>query len=136
MINVLLGVIGLLLLGLLYTCCKKSSFGTWEDDNKEANQHKIINTILSESKQPYENHLFLNSEFIIGLDGHQSLVVEYDKSYSDVVFTPNVDWVKVINKSPNLILQVLPYNSDGRREAVITAKYGEYSDSLIITQKK
>lgn len=122
LINVLLGVIGLLLLGLLYTCCKKSSFGTREDDNKETNQHEIINTISSESKQPYENRLFLNSEFIIGLDGHQSLVVEYDKSYSDVDFTPNVDWVKVINKSPNLILQVLPYNSDGRREAVITAK--------------
>ena len=136
LIKVLLGVIGLLLLGLLYTCCASSSFGTLGYDKEQANQNELINTIPSASKPPYENRLFLNSEIVIGLNGHQSLVVEYDKSYTNVDFTPNVDWVKVINKSPNLILQVLPYNSDGRREAIITAKYGQYNDTLTITQKK
>lgn len=136
LIKVLLGVIGLLTLGLLHAYCAISSFVTWSDDNKGANQNEIINTIPSASDQSYEKRLFLNSEIVIGLDGHQSLDVEYDKSITDIDFTSDVDWVKVINKSPDLILQVLPYNSEGRREAVITAKYGLYNDTLTITQKE
>ena len=136
LIKVLLVVIGLLLLGLLYTCCASTSFGTLGLDKKQANQHKVINNIPSESKPPYDNRLFLNSEIFVGVDGHQSLVVEYNKSYTNVDFIPNVDWVKVISKTPNLVLGVQPYESDGRREAIITAKYGQYNDTLTITQKK
>lgn len=136
LLKVLFGVIGLLLLGLLYTCRASPSFATWGYDKGLPNKHKISDTIPSESKRPYEYRLFLNPETVVGLDGHQSLVVEYDKSYTNVDFTPNVDWVKVISKSPNLILEVLPYDSNGRREAIITAKYGQYIDTLTITQKK
>ena len=136
LIKVLLGVIGLLLLGLLYTCCARTSFGTLVYDKEQTNQHEVINNIPSESKPSYENRLFLNSEIVVGVDGHQSLIVEYDSSYTNVDFIPNVDWVKIISETPNLILQVLPYEFDGRREAIITAKYGQYSDTLTITQKK
>lgn len=136
LIKVLLVVIGLLLLGLLYTCCASTSFGTLGLDKKQANQHEVINNIPSESKPPYDNRLFLNSEIFVGVDGHQSLVVEYNKSYTNVDFIPNVDWVEVISKTPNLVLGVQPYESDGRREAIITAKYGQYNDTLTITQKK
>lgn len=62
--------------------------------------------------------------------------MEYNKSYTNVDFIPNVDWVEVISKTPNLVLGVQPYESDGRREAIITAKYGQYRDTLTITQKK
>lgn len=136
LIKVLLGVIGLLLLGLLYTCCASTSFGTLGYDKEQANQHEVINNIPSESKPSYENRLFLKPEIVVGVDGHQSLIVDYDSSYTNVDFNPNVDWVKIISKNPNLILQVLPYDSDGRREAIITAKYGQYSDTITITQKK
>lgn len=136
LIKVLLGVIVLLLLGLLYTYCASPSFGTMGDDKEQTNQHEVINNISSESKPSYENRLFLNSEIVVGVEGRQSLVVEYNKSYTNVDFIPNVDWVKVISKTPNLILQVQPYESDGRREAIITAKYGQYNDTLTITQKK
>lgn len=136
LIKVLLGVIVLLLLGLLYTCCASPSFGTMRHDKEQTNQHEVNNNIPSESKPSYENRLFLKSEIVVGVDGRQSLVVEYNKSYTNVDFIPNVDWVKVINKTPNLILQVQPYESDGRREALITAKYGQYNDTLTITQKK
>lgn len=136
LIKVLLGVIVLLLLGLLYTYCASPSFGTMGYDKEQTNQHEVINNISSESKPSYENRLFLNSEIVVGVEGHQSLVVEYNKSYTNVDFIPNVDWVKVISKTPNLILQVQPYESDGRREAIITAKYGQYNDTLTITQKK
>lgn len=136
LIKVLLGVIVLLLLGLLYTYCASPSFGTMGYDKEQTNQHEVINNISSESKPSYENRLFLNSEIVVGVEGRQSLVVEYNKSYTNVDFIPNVDWVKVISKTPNLILQVQPYESDGRREAIITAKYGQYNDTLTITQKK
>lgn len=136
LIKVLLGVIVLLLLGLLYTYCASPSFGTMGYDKDQTNQHEVINNISSESKPSYENRLFLNSEIVVGVEGRQSLVVEYNKSYTNVDFIPNVDWVKVISKTPNLILQVQPYESDGRREAIITAKYGQYNDTLTITQKK
>lgn len=136
LIKVLLGVIVLLLLGLLYTYCASPSFGTTGYDKEQANQHEVINNISSESKSSYKNRLFLNSEIVVGVEGRLSLVVEYNKSYTNVDFIPNVDWVKVISKAPNLILQVQPYESDGRREAIITAKYGQYSDTLTITQKK
>ena len=136
LIKVLLGVIVLLLLGLLYTYCASPSFGTMGYDKEQTNQHEVINNISSESKPSYENRLFLNSEIVVGVEGRLSLVVEYNKSYTNVDFIPNVDWVKVISKTPNLILQVQPYDSDGRREAIITAKYGQYSDTLTITQKK
>lgn len=136
LIKVLLGVIVLLLLGLLYTYCASPSFGTMGYDKEQTNQHEVINNISSESKPSYENRLFLNSEIVVGVEGRRSLVVEYNKSYTNVDFIPNVDWVKVISKTPNLILQVQPYESDGRREAIITAKYGQYNDTLTITQKK
>lgn len=136
LIKVLLGVIVLLLLGLLYTYCASPSFRTMGYDKEQTNQHEVINNISSESKPSYENRLFLNSEIVVGVEGRQSLVVEYNKSYTNVDFIPNVDWVKVISKTPNLILQVQPYESDGRREAIITAKYGQYNDTLTITQKK
>ncbi len=136
LIKVLLGVIVLLLLGLLYTYCASPSFVTMGYDKEQTNQHEVINNISSESKPSYENRLFLNSEIVVGVEGRQSLVVEYNKSYINVDFIPNVDWVKVISKTPNLILQVQPYESDGRREAIITAKYGQYNDTLTITQKK
>lgn len=136
LIKVLLGVIVLLLLGLLYTYCASPSFGTMGYDKEQTNQHEVINNISSESKPSYENRLFLNSEIVVGVEGRLSLVVEYNKSYTNVDFIPNVDWVKVISKTPNLILQVQPYESDGRREAIITAKYGQYNDTLTITQKK
>ena len=136
LIKVLLGVIVLLLLGLLYTYCASPSFGTMGYDKEQTNQHEVINNISSESKPSYEDRLFLNSEIVVGVEGRQSLVVEYNKSYTNVDFIPNVDWVKVISKTPNLILQVQPYESDGRREAIITAKYGQYNDTLTITQKK
>ena len=136
LIKVLLGVIGLLLLGLLYICCASTSFGTLGSDKVQNNQHEIINNIPTESKPSYRNRLFLNSEIIVGLAGDESFVVKYDKSYTNVDFIPNVDWVKVIRKSPDLILQVLPYDSDSRREATIIAAYGQYSDTLTITQKK
>ena len=136
LIKVLLGVIVLLLLGLLYTYCASPSFRTMGHDMEQTNQHEVINNISSESKPSYENRLFLNSEIVVGVEGRQSLVVEYNKSYTNVDFIPNVDWVKVISKTPNLILQVQPYESDGRREAIITAKYGQYNDTLTITQKK
>lgn len=136
LIKVLLGVIGLLILGLLYTCCASTSFGTLGYDKEQTNQHEGINNIPSKSKRPYEHRLFITSEILVGFEGRQSLVVEYDSSYTNVDFIPNVDWVKVISKTPNLILQVQPYESDGRREAIITAKYGQYSDTLTITQKK
>ena len=136
LIKVLLGVIVLLLLGLLYTYCASPSFGTLGYDKEQTNQHEVINNISSESKPSYENRLFLNSEIVVGVEGHQSLVVEYNNSYTNVDFIPNVDWVKVISKTPNLLLQVQPYESDGRREAIITAKYGQYNDFLTITQKK
>lgn len=136
LIKVLLGVIVLLLLGLLYTCCASTSFGTLGYNKEQTNQHEVINNISSESKPSYENRLFLNSEIVVGVEGRLSLVVEYNKSYTNVDFIPNVDWVKVISKTPNLILQVQPYESDGRREAIITAKYGQYNDTLTITQKK
>lgn len=136
LIKVLLGVIVLLLLGLLYTYCASPSFGTMGYDEEQPNQHEVINNISSESKPSYENRLFLNSEIVVGVEGRLSLVVEYNKSYTNVDFIPNVDWVKVISKTPNLILQVQPYESDGRREAIITAKYGQYNDTLTITQKK
>ena len=136
LIKMLLGVIGLLILGLLYTCCASPSFGTLGYDKEQINQHEVINNIPSESKRPYEHRLFITSEIFVGFEGRQSLVVEYDSSYTNVDFIPNVDWVKVISKAPNLILQVQPYESDGRREAIITAKYGQYSDTLTITQKK
>lgn len=136
LIKVLLGVIVLLLLGLLYTYCASPSFGTMGYDKEQINQHEVINKISSESKPSYENRLFLNSEIVVGVEGRQSLVVEYNKSYTNVDFIPNVDWVKVISKTPNLILQVQPYEPDGRREAIITAKYGQYNDTLTITQKK
>ena len=136
LIKVLLGVIVLLLLGLLYTYCASPSFGTMGYDKEQTNQHEVINNISSESKPSYENRLFLNSEIVVGVEGRQSLVVEYNKSYTNVDFIPNVDWVEVISKTPNLILQVQPYESDGRREAIITAKYGQYNDTLTITQKK
>ena len=136
LIKVLLGVIVLLLLGLLYTYCASPSFGTMGYDKEQTNQHEVINNISSESKPSYENRLFLNSEIVVGVEGRQSLVVEYNKSYTNVDFIPNVDWVKVISKTPNLILQVQPYESDGRREAIIIAKYGQYNDTLTITQKK
>lgn len=135
LIKVLLGVIGLLLL-VLYTYCASPSFGTLGYDKELTNQHEISNTISSESKRPFEHRLFITSEIFVGLEGRQSLVVEYDNSYTNVDFIPNVDWVKVISKTPNLILQVQPYESDGRREAIITAKYGQYSDTLTIMQKK
>lgn len=136
LIKVLLGVIGLLLLGLLYTCCASPSLGSLEHDKGQPNKHEISNQIPYESKQTCEKRLFINSEFVVGLAGVESLVVKYDKSYTNIDFIPNVDWIKVISKSPDLILQILPYNSDGRREAIITAKYGQYSDTLTITQKK
>ena len=136
LIKVLLGVIVLLLLGLLYTYCASPSFGTMGYYKEQTNQYEVINNISSESKPSYENRLFLNSEIVVGVEGRQSLVVEYNKSYTNVDFIPNVDWVKVISKTPNLILQVQPYESDGRREAIITAKYGQYNDTLTITQKK
>lgn len=136
LIKVLLGVIVLLLLGLLYTYCDSPSFGTMGYDKEQTNQHEVINNISSESKPSYKNRLFLNSEIVVGVEGRQSLVVEYNKSYTNVDFIPNVDWVKVISKTPNLILQVQPYESDGRREAIITAKYGQYNDTLTVTQKK
>lgn len=136
LIKVLLGVIVLLLLGLLYTYCDSPSFGTMGYDKEQTNQHEVINNISSESKPSYENRLFLNSEIVVGVEGRLSLVVEYNKSYTNVDFIPNVDWVKVISKTPNLILQVQPYEFDGRREAIITAKYGQYNDTLTITQKK
>lgn len=136
LIKVLLGVIGLLLLGLLYTCCASPSLGSLEHDKGQPNKHEISNLIPYESKQTCEKRLFINSEFVVGLAGVESLVVKYDKSYTNIDFIPNVDWIKVISKSPDLILQILPYNSDGRREAIITAKYGQYSDTLTITQKK
>lgn len=136
LIKVLLGVIVLLLLGLLYTYCASPSFGTMGYDKEQTNQHEVINNISSESKPSYENRLFLKSEIVVGVEGRLSLVVEYNKSYTNVDFIPNVDWVKVISKTPNLILQVQPYESDGRREAIITAKYGQYNDTLTITQKK
>lgn len=136
LIKVLLGVIGLLLLGLLYTCCASTSFGTLGYDKEQANRHEVINNISSESKPSYENRLFLNFEIVVGVEGHQSLVVEYNNLYTNVDFIPNVDWVQVISKTPNLILQVQPYESDGRREAIITAKYGQYSDTLTIKQNK
>lgn len=136
LIKVLLGVIVLLLLGLLYTYCASPSFGTMGYDKEQTNQHEVINNISSESKPSYENRLFLNSEIVVGVEGRLSLVVEYNKSYTNVDFIPNVDWVKVISKTPNLILQVQPYESDGRRVAIITAKYGQYNDTLTITQKK
>lgn len=136
LIKVLLGVIVLLLLGLLYTYCACPSFGTMGYDKEQTNQHEVINNISSESKPSYKNRLFLNSEIVVGVEGHLSLVVEYNKSYTNVDVIPNVDWVKVISKTPNLILQVQPYESDGRREAIITAKYGQYNDTLTITQKK
>ena len=136
LIKVLLGVIGLLLLGLLYTCCASPSLGSLEHDKGQTNKHEISNQIPYESKQTCEKRLFINSEFVVGLAGVESLVVKYDKSYTNIDFIPNVDWIKVISKSPDLILQILPYNSDGRREAIITAKYGQYSDTLTITQKK
>ena len=136
LIKVLLGVIVLLLLGLLYTYCASPSFGTMGYDKEQTNQHEVINNISSESKPSYENRLFLNSEIVVGVEGRLSLVVEYNKSYTNVDFIPNVDWVKVISKTPNLVLGVQPYESDGRREAIITAKYGQYNDTLTITQKK
>lgn len=136
LIKVLLGVIVLLLLGLLYTHCASPSFGTMGYDKEQTNQHEVINNISSESKPSYENRLFLKSEIVVGVEGRLSLVVEYNKSYTNVDFIPNVDWVKVISKTPNLILQVQPYESDGRREAIITAKYDQYNDTLTITQKK
>ena len=136
LIKVLLGVIVLLLLGLLYTYCASPSFGTMGNDKEQTNKHEVINNISSESKPSYENRLFLNSEIVVGVEGRLSLVVEYNNSYTNVDFIPNVDWVKVISKTPNLILQVQPYESDGRREAIITAKYGQYNDTLTITQKK
>lgn len=61
LIKVLLGVIGLLILGLLYTFYASSSFGTLGHDKQQDNQHEIINNISSESKPSYENSLFLNS---------------------------------------------------------------------------
>ena len=136
LIKVLLGVIVLLLLGLLYTYRTSPSFGTMGYDKEQTNQHEVINNISSESKPSYKNRLFLNSEIVVGVEGCQSLVVEYNNSYTNVDFIPNVDWVKVISKTPNLILQVQPYESEGRREAIITAKYGQYNDTLTIKQKK
>lgn len=136
LIKVLLGVIGLLLFGLLYTCYASTSFRTLGYDKEQANQREVINNIPSESKHPYEHRLFITSELFVGFEGRQSLVVQYDSSYTNVDFIPNVDWVKVISKTPNLILQVQPYESDGRREAIITAKYGQYSDTLTIKQNK
>ena len=136
LIKVLLGVIVLLLLGLLYTCCASTSFGTLGYDEGQLNKYEISKTISSESKQMSENRIFINSEVVVGVEGRLSLIVEYNKSYTNVDFIPNVDWVKVISKTPNLILQVQPYESDGRREAIITAKYGQYNDTLTINQKK
>lgn len=132
LITVLFGLIGLLLLVLLYTCC--ASY--WKQLMGQTYQHKISNSISSESNQPYEFRLFPKHEILVGLAGNQSLVVEYDTSYTDVDFISNVDWVNVISQTPNLILEILPYNSEGRRECIITAKSGQYSDTLTITQKE
>ena len=84
LIKVLLGVIVLLLLGLLYTYCASPSFRTMGHDMEQTNQHEVINNISSESKPSYEDRLFLNSEIVVGVEGRQSLVVEYNKSYTNV----------------------------------------------------
>lgn len=135
LIKTLLGFIMLLLLTLSYISRDSFSLNLFGNDNKHSSHSEVNNNMPLETTRQDEIHLFLNSEIVVGLVGNELLEIVYDKSYTNVDFIPNVDWVKVISKSPNLILEVLPYDSDGRREAIITAKYGLYSDTLTITQK-
>lgn len=136
MIKILSGIIVVLLFTLSYLCRDRFSLNLFGEDNKQSTTHsEVINSLPSEATEQYEDRLFLNPEIVVGRAGNESLEIEYDKSYLDVDFIPDVDWVKVISRSPNLVLQVLPYDFNGRREAVITAKCGQYSDTLTIIQK-
>ena len=136
LLKILLVVILLLLLTLSYLCRDSFSLNLFGNDNEQSLHSEMSNNLSSKPMETDTYRLFTNHEIVVGMAGNDSLVVEYDKTYANINFTPNVDWVKVISKTPNLILQVLPYNSDGRREAIITAKYGQYSDTITITQKK
>ena len=136
MIKILSGIIVVLLFTLSYLCRDSFSLNLFGEDNKQSTTHsEVINSLPSEATEQYEDRLFLNPEIVVGRAGNESLEIEYDKSYLDVDFIPDVDWVKVISRSQNLVLQVLPYDFNGRREAVITAKCGQYSDTLTIIQK-
>lgn len=136
LIKLLLGALVLLLLALSYVLRDNFTLNLLGNNNKQSVQQYVVNNTIPGANQASAKHLFKEHKISVDIVGDDSLVLDFDKSYDNVDFIPNVDWVKVVSKSPNLIIQVLPYDSDGRREALITAKYGKYNDTLTITQKK
>ena len=136
LVKFLLGVIVLLFLALFYLCKDVFSLNLFGDNNENDVKKEVTSNTISEVYQIDTKQIFENPEICVSLDGCESLEIDYDDSCGDVDFIPNVDWVKVLSKSQNLIIQVLPYKFEGRREAVITAKCGDYSETLTITQRK
>ena len=127
--KILIALIALLFLYLSFAFCDTSSWGLLKKSytNESKTEFLIPDTYQSST-------LFTREEINVVRGIETELEIEYNGTQGNVEFSCNVDWVKIISTTPSLRVNVLPYSSEGRREAQIIAIYGQQKDTLTITQ--
>lgn len=134
LVKILICAICVLLLALLYSISEKEDF-QWKlfrgEQKPESGFYDTTHSLQS----------FSFDRLKIQIDPKGENVPIYCKTQNlditDIEFSFNVDWIRIVGIKPDTVtINVMPYGVEARREATLTAKYGEQTQSVTIIQGK